>query len=108
MEDRICHLHVLETRFAPDGGEGGPALLEVTRALRAQAERALKEETGDGEKFVLGEGDVVREIDRIAEERRASWIAIGTHGLTGVRRALLGSVAEKVSRYCHLPVLTVR
>lgn len=104
----ICHLHVLETRFAPDGGEGGPALLEVTRALRAQAERALKEETGDGEKFVLGEGDVVREIDRIAEERRASWIAIGTHGLTGVRRALLGSVAEKVSRYCHLPVLTVR
>jgi len=103
----ICHLHVLETRFAPNGGEGGPALLEVTRELRDQAERALKEESA-GETFVLGEGDVVREIDRIAEERRASFIAIGTHGLTGVRRVLLGSVAEKVARYCHLPVLTVR
>jgi nucleotide-binding universal stress UspA family protein len=58
--------------------------------------------------FALGEGDIVREIDRIADERGASWIAIGTHGLTGVRRVLLGSVAEKVARYCHLPVLTVR
>ncbi len=104
----ICHLHVLETRFAPNGGEGGPALLEVTRELRAQVERALEEECADGEEVALGEGDVVREIDRIADERGSSWIASGTHGLTGVRRVLLGSVAEKAARYCHLPVLTVR
>jgi nucleotide-binding universal stress UspA family protein len=104
----ICHLHVLEARFVPQGGEGVPALLEVSRELRAQIERALKEESAGDEKFVLVEGEVVRELDRVAEERRASLIAIGTHGLTGVRRALLGSVAEKVARYCHLPVLTVR
>ena len=105
----ICLLHVVEAQFQPRRGDAEPALLEVSRDLRAQAERALKEErASDEEEFILREGDVVREIDRVAEERRASWIAVGTHGLTGVRRALLGSVAEKVARFCHLPVLTVR
>jgi nucleotide-binding universal stress UspA family protein len=80
----------------------------VSQELRAQAERALKEELASEEQFVLREGDVVREIDRVAEERLASLIVVGSHGLTGVRRALLGSVAEKVARFCHLPVLTVR
>jgi nucleotide-binding universal stress UspA family protein len=108
MGGSICHLHVIETQFVPQGGEGAAALLEVSREQRMQIERALKEETAGDETFVLAEGDVVREIDRVAEERRASWIAIGTHGLTGVRRALLGSVVEKVARYCHLPVLVVR
>jgi nucleotide-binding universal stress UspA family protein len=105
----ICLLHVLETRFAPRRGDAEPTLLEVSRELRAQAERALKDElASDTETFLLREGDIVREIDRVAEERRASFIVIGTHGLTGVKRALLGSVAEKVTRFCHLPVLTVR
>ena len=104
----ICLLHVLETRFAPRRGDAEPALLEVSRELRAQAERALKEELASEEQFVVREGDVVREIDRVAEERLASLIVVGSHGLTGVRRALLGSVAEKVVRFCHLPVLTVR
>jgi nucleotide-binding universal stress UspA family protein len=105
----LCLLHVLETRFAPRRGDGAPALLEVSRELRSQAERALQDElSANGEKFVLAEGDIVREIDRVAEERLASLIVVGSHGLTGVRRALLGSVAEKVARFCHLPVLTVR
>jgi nucleotide-binding universal stress UspA family protein len=108
MGGSICHLHVIETQFVPQGGEGAPALLEVSREQRMQIERALKEESAGDETFVLAEGDVVREIDRVAAERRSSWIAIGTHGLTRVRRALLGSVVEKVARYCHLPVLVVR
>lgn len=35
-------------------------------------------------------------------------IVIGTHGRTGVSRALIGSVAERVVRHAHCPVLTVR
>jgi nucleotide-binding universal stress UspA family protein len=108
-------LHVIESRFAPRRGDAEPSLLEVSPEIRAQAERALREELGSEssgssskDQWVLAEGDVVREIDRVAEERLSSWIVIGSHGLTGVRRALLGSVAEKVARFCHLPVLTVR
>lgn len=35
-------------------------------------------------------------------------IVMGTHGRTGMGRMLLGSVAEKVVRAAHCPVLTVR
>lgn len=35
-------------------------------------------------------------------------IVIGTHGRTGLPRALIGSVAERVVRHAHCPVLTVR
>jgi nucleotide-binding universal stress UspA family protein len=104
----VALLHVLEGRFAPRRGEAEPTLLEVSHEHRAQAERALQEEIAPGESFVLAQGDVAREIDRVAEERRASLVVVGTHGLTGVRRALLGSVAEKVARFCNLPVLIAR
>lgn len=39
---------------------------------------------------------------------RCSLIVIGTHGRTGVRRLLIGSVAEQVVRHAACPVLTVR
>lgn len=42
-----------------------------------------------------------------AREQKAGLIVMGTHGRTGVRRALLGSVAEKVVRLAPVPVLTV-
>ena len=35
-------------------------------------------------------------------------IVIGTHGRTGISHALVGSVAEKVVRHAHCPVLVVR
>jgi nucleotide-binding universal stress UspA family protein len=35
-------------------------------------------------------------------------IVIGTHGRKGLSRALIGSVAERVVRHAHCPVLTVR
>lgn len=35
-------------------------------------------------------------------------VVIGTHGRTGIKRALLGSVAEKVVRHATCPVLVVR
>jgi nucleotide-binding universal stress UspA family protein len=48
------------------------------------------------------------EIVRIAEEERMDMIVMGTHGRTGLNRALLGSVAERVIRLAPCPVLTVR
>jgi nucleotide-binding universal stress UspA family protein len=47
-------------------------------------------------------------IIRIAEERDADLIVMGTHGRTGLQHVLLGSVAEKVVRLAPCPVLTVR
>ena len=52
------------------------------------------------------QGPVALEIVELAEEG-ADLIAIGTHGATGIRRFLLGPVAEKVVRVATCLVLTV-
>jgi len=57
---------------------------------------------------VVGHGDAASEIVRIAEEKKADVIVIGTHGNTGWRRLAFGSVAEKVVRLATCPVLTIR
>ena len=52
-------------------------------------------------------GDPSDEINSYARRAVADFIVVGTHGRTGIRRALLGSVAEQVIRRAHCPVLVV-
>ena len=47
-------------------------------------------------------------IVRLASEGGADMVVMGTHGRTGLKHALLGSVAEKVVRKAPCAVLTVR
>jgi nucleotide-binding universal stress UspA family protein len=47
-------------------------------------------------------------IARLAKTMRADVIVIGTHGRTGFRRALMGSVAARIIATAPCPVLTVR
>lgn len=47
-------------------------------------------------------------ILEIAREENCDLIALGTHGRGGLRRLVLGSVADKVIRGTHLPVLVHR
>jgi universal stress protein A len=53
-------------------------------------------------------GAPAEEIVRFAEEQSADLIVMGTHGWTGVRHLIVGSVAENVVRTANCPVLTVR
>jgi nucleotide-binding universal stress UspA family protein len=53
-------------------------------------------------------GSPVDEIVRFASEEPVDLIVIGTHGRTGLKHLLLGSVAERVVRHSGVPVLTVR
>jgi nucleotide-binding universal stress UspA family protein len=53
-------------------------------------------------------GNAADEIIRIADDEKADLIIIATHGLTGWRHVVFGSVAEKVVRLATSPVLTVR
>ncbi|HTJ24894.1 MAG TPA: universal stress protein [Candidatus Limnocylindria bacterium] len=54
------------------------------------------------------EGDPVAEILAEAVEWNATCVVMGTHGRTGVARALLGSITEETLRASALPVLVVR
>jgi nucleotide-binding universal stress UspA family protein len=44
----------------------------------------------------------------LAEELGADLIVIGSRGLGGMKRLLMGSVSESVVRHAHCPVLVVR
>jgi len=53
-------------------------------------------------------GGAASEIVQAAKDWPADLIVIGSHGRGGIRRALLGSVAEGVMRQASCPVLVVR
>lgn len=53
-------------------------------------------------------GVAAAEIVAAADENSAQLIVIGTHGWTGVKHLLLGSVAENVLRTANCPVLVVK
>ena len=54
------------------------------------------------------EGRPFVEIIRYAREQKIELIVISTHGRTGLKHALFGSVAEKVVRKAPCPVLVVK
>jgi nucleotide-binding universal stress UspA family protein len=56
----------------------------------------------------LGIGAPDRVIVELAEEIGAGLVAMGSRGLGGIRRALMGSVSDSVVRHAHCPVLVVR
>lgn len=53
------------------------------------------------------EGPVPDVILEVAEETHADMIAMSTHGLTGVKRWLMGSVADKIVHHTHIPVMLI-
>jgi nucleotide-binding universal stress UspA family protein len=58
--------------------------------------------------YRLCRGDPATEIVALANDLKSDLIVLGTHGHTGLRRVVRGSVAEAVLRRAPCPVLTVR
>jgi nucleotide-binding universal stress UspA family protein len=76
---------------------------ELAREMTAQLNRAGL--TAEGERR---EGDAATEILAAAVASKADLIVIGTHGRTGLKRVLLGSVARNVMQHATCSVLIVR
>jgi nucleotide-binding universal stress UspA family protein len=57
---------------------------------------------------VIKVGTPVDEINRTVDEQNIDLIVMGTHGRTGLRHLMAGSVAERVVRSSRVPVLTIR
>jgi nucleotide-binding universal stress UspA family protein len=53
-------------------------------------------------------GDPGHEIARYAEDVSAGLIVVSPHGKSGLERLLIGSVADRVVRLAHCPVLLMK
>lgn len=58
--------------------------------------------------FQVRYGNVWQELIKLAEEMKVDLIVIATHGRSGLRRVLWGSVAERVIQHAPCPVLVIR
>jgi nucleotide-binding universal stress UspA family protein len=56
----------------------------------------------------IQDGDAAEAILKTAQQRNCDLIVLGTHGRSGLRRLLVGSVAEAILRRAPCPVLTVK
>ena len=89
----------------PDG-----LIREAREAARKKLDRALDEVRAKGVKATghLAEVPAAPAIADLAKELKADLIVVGTHGRTGLRHVLLGSVAERTLRLAPCAVLTVK
>src|SRR5215218_2244053 len=83
------------------------ARMEAREFLDAQAE-GVRSGGGRVAQTYLATGRSDEEIVELAEETGAAMVVMGSRGLGGVRRALMGSVSESVVRHAHCPVLVIR
>jgi nucleotide-binding universal stress UspA family protein len=122
-------LHVIDNPFdelyMKSITQADPALFElyqkqplrrsrIVTALTDHAEVVLKQfchpwiERIPKVRYAVRTGDPFENIIEVADDHRVDLIVLATHGRTGLKRLLIGSVAEKVVRHATCPVLTVR
>jgi nucleotide-binding universal stress UspA family protein len=94
-------------------GEGFSGLDNLLDALEEEGHNATGEIVEQARERDIETTAAVRrgnphdDILTYADESDIDMIVMGTHGRTGVKRALLGSVTEDVVRHSEIPVLTV-
>jgi nucleotide-binding universal stress UspA family protein len=109
-DSRIEIVHCWQTPMLATGAPVEPVRSELARAVVERGERLVAEqpEPPVSLTFVPLESPAAEGICRRAEEQKCDLIVTGSHGHRGVRRWLLGSVAEAVVRHAPCSVLVVR
>ena len=95
-------IHVVKSRSEGalmDGWRAGQA--EITKQLLADHLDGIKHE------LIVRSGDVWQVLSGLIADKAIDLVVIGTRGRTGVRKLILGSVAETIFRQAPCSVLTV-
>lgn len=110
-------LHVIDTYFPILDVTGDLNVIYIDEILRKNGKKVLKKAedaahkagiTADSKVLEAIGGRVSKFIVSEAEEWPADLIIMGTHGLRGIERLVMGSDAETVARTSPVPVLLVR
>jgi nucleotide-binding universal stress UspA family protein len=110
----IGHVYAIPVVYAagepivamPPPGPDSTIEADLEAGLRALVQRARDAGAADVSVVTTG-GEAAHEIVRLARDESADLIVMGSHGRTGIKHLVLGSIAEKVVRLAHCPVLTV-
>ena len=101
--------------FISGGGHYAVNIDELMKDIRDRARNYLEAKMVELKKsgveqisYLLQEGIATDEIVSIADQTPESLIVMSSHGRAGMKRWLLGSVAETVVRHANNPVLVVR
>lgn len=106
---KLIVLHVREIPVAVPGEFGQlPIMPDNDEPLRNQLRHVRPAQNTVQVEHYFRLGDPAKEIVGLAAETSCDLIVMGTHGRTGLRRLLMGSVAEQVMRKAPCPVLTLK
>ena len=87
---------------------------EAVEQMIGKAETSLDEvgtaaeKEGVAAEVVVREGKAYEAVLDVAEEKEGSVIFMGSHGRTGLKKLIMGSVTEKVIGYTRCPVMVVK
>jgi nucleotide-binding universal stress UspA family protein len=95
------------TVFAATEEEPGRMAREARRTLDEQV-GLIEAAGGRVAQAHLRLGGAAEEIVALAEDIEAGLITMGSRGRGGIRRALMGSVSERVVRHAHCAVMIIR
>lgn len=113
---RLHCLHVVDEAYqywmtmGPEGVPMGPDMHQMLDIAERQMKEFVSEHLEDHPRIITRviTGKPFVEIIRYAREEDIDMIVIATHGRSGLKYVMLGSVAERVVRKAPCPVLTVR
>jgi universal stress protein A len=108
----VTLVHVVEQIIYPGDWMYPPlAMSDFAAERRDEVQRKMEglvHEPSAKVNHVVRVGRAWQEVTDLAREINADLLVIATHGYTGLKHVLLGSVAEKIVRHAPCPVLTVR
>jgi nucleotide-binding universal stress UspA family protein len=86
------------------------ALEDLVKKAKSMVEDVKKKADSKGIKAesIVREGDAYKAIINIAKKQKVNAIIMGSHGRTGLKRLLMGSVTERVIGHAPCPVLVVK
>jgi len=111
FDAEVVLLHAVEFIVLGEMALGNPSYDDYNASRKSEAIKALdkiaEESAGKCRKCTpkVLTGDIVDEILLCAKEESADLIIMGSHGKRGLEKILLGSVAERVLKNAHCPVL---
>jgi nucleotide-binding universal stress UspA family protein len=117
QDAKLRFLHVIDLYFPILDASGDLNVVYIDEVLRRNGKQVLKKAeeaahkagvTSDSKEIEAMSSRVAEFIVAEAEEWQADLIVMGTHGLRGVERFVMGSDAETVARTSPVPLLLVR